>query len=98
MDLTVVAFSVWTESTRNAEVRALVARNDDAVRACVADALTRWRDAGRLAPEADVAALATVFFATVPGLLVQSHVLGFGDWGAPLDELEALLTAAAPRT
>ncbi len=93
-----VAFSVWTESTRNADVRELIARNYGLVRAGLADALARWRDAGMLAPDTDVEALATVFFATVPGLLVQSHVLGLEHWGTSRDALEALLTAAAPRT
>lgn len=98
VDFSVVAFSVWSEALRDAELRDTLKRKYGAVRASIAESLTRWRDAGKLAVDTDTDALAAAFFAMIPGLLIQVHLLQDVEPDQALAALDALLVAAAPTT
>ncbi len=85
-----VAVGAWAEALRNPRVHQVVESTFRSVRADLLAVLIRWRDAGHLAPDADLEAAAAALFGTVPGFLLQRVALGDVDVDAYLEGLAAL--------
>lgn len=75
-DLARVGVSAWSEALRDPEVHRIAATAYRSLRDDMLAVLTRWRDAGHLAPDADLDAAARAMFGAVPGFVVQRLMLG----------------------
>jgi AcrR family transcriptional regulator len=76
VDFTRVAVTAWGEALRDRAVHHLAVGTYRGVRDRLAEVVVRWRDAGHLAADADVEALAQVVFSMVIGYVLQHALLG----------------------
>ncbi|NUR26306.1 MAG: TetR/AcrR family transcriptional regulator [Catenulispora sp.] len=71
-----VAPQVWAAATYDPALTPAVASNMRRMREFWIEMASREQQAGRLAPDADPAAVGTVLFTTVPGFLIGHRLLG----------------------
>jgi AcrR family transcriptional regulator len=76
IDFSRVAVTAWGEALRDDALRAVVRDLYAPLRADLTAVVARWRDAGHLAPDADVEAAGQVLFGMLPGFLLQRLLIG----------------------
>jgi AcrR family transcriptional regulator len=76
LDHTRIAVTAWGEALRDPAVRTLAQRTYGDVRGRLTGVVSRWREAGHLPADVDVAALGQVLFSMVTGYVLQHAVLG----------------------
>jgi AcrR family transcriptional regulator len=91
VDLSRIAVMAWGEALRDDTVRQLLVRAYPAVRTKLIEAVSAWRQAGRLPADTDDEALGQVLFATLTGFVMQHALFGDVDAGRYGNALSLLL-------
>jgi AcrR family transcriptional regulator len=74
-DLTRIAIQAWGEALRRPDLEDRTRSFYREVHRIVVELATRWRDEGRVPPEADPEQIAMVLVTLMPGLLVGRHLV-----------------------
>jgi AcrR family transcriptional regulator len=92
-DLTRIAIQTWGEALRNLSVEEHTRSFYLSVHGQLAELSRRWRAEGRVSPEADDRAIATVLVTLMPGLLIGPHLVADVAADELIDGLSSLGTA-----